>query len=181
MQTIIYFHGYNSSSRSRKAQELKQYFDVFAPDIPIDPVSASTVLFDFCSNVLKTHQSIVFVGTSLGGYWAHTMAQQFASSCVLINPSCTPAETLAKYKDCTLNEVQLAGYNPVVVDTNAQKTVILSVNDTVLDYHIAYELFKERQHCKIVLDYQENHRFENVEKIAAEIENLTVLNRNSRV
>jgi predicted esterase YcpF (UPF0227 family) len=45
----------------------------------------------------KPESEDVFVGSSLGGLYAHYLAQEQGSRCVLINPAVYPSEKLASY------------------------------------------------------------------------------------
>jgi len=100
---IIYFHGYGSSQNSDKATRLRQDvdFNVYAFNIDIDPDVAKKHLID-CIDMaliddLEAPEELVFVGTSLGAWWASKMAALYDCKAVLINPSVDPANSLLKY------------------------------------------------------------------------------------
>lgn len=98
---IIYFHGLGSEANCEKTIMLKKAgFDVYAPEIDIDPVIAERRLTSFIINVIAdTHigEPVVFVGTSLGAFWAARMNKHFEAYTVLINPRLRPHESLLKY------------------------------------------------------------------------------------
>lgn len=96
MSTIIYLHGFASKGNSAKSAALVSEFGadaVYAPDLPIDPDDTIKVV----SSIVRSVNSypIIFVGTSLGGFWANYFAQKFDASCVIVNPSVTPEVTMA--------------------------------------------------------------------------------------
>lgn len=71
-----------------------------APTYPTNnPHLAHIYLTHFTENKLKYHKTdIVFVGHSLGGFWARHLAKVFgANSLVLINPTQSPWESLQQY------------------------------------------------------------------------------------
>ena len=66
MKTIVYLHGYGSSSQSGTVAYLVQKmpeYNVIAPDIPIDPKDALPFLREYCA----AHHADVVIGTSMGG------------------------------------------------------------------------------------------------------------------
>jgi len=100
---IVYFHGYGSSKTSEKVSRLKQeaLFNVYSFDIDIDPEVA---LRELNHNIdmaliedLHNPEEVVFVGTSLGGWWASKMAEIYKCKAVIINPSIDPKMSLLKY------------------------------------------------------------------------------------
>lgn len=141
---VIYFHGYGSSSASDKVVALREYFeDVFAPDIPLEWDKAEVYLKDFCSKLLNKHTtSFVFAGTSLGGYWATRMSDYFGVPSVIINPSVTPATTLQSYRNPALTIPELIKYIPLTPENRSPRTVLLAMDDEVLNPQIAAKFFK---------------------------------------
>ncbi len=102
---IVYFHGFGSSPNSAKVDLLRETGEiVVAPRIPLDPNEAVLHLVSFVRKAIKDamdagDRKVVFVGTSLGGYWAALMSELFDATCVLVNPSFSPKESLMKYVD----------------------------------------------------------------------------------
>lgn len=98
---VIYFHGFASSPNGSKVDMLREAgFTVFAPEIDIDPDVAEPRLVSFIRGVISAAaigEQIVFVGTSLGGFWAARMGELFDGEVVLINPAMHPEESLKKY------------------------------------------------------------------------------------
>lgn len=69
MKTIVYLHGYASSSQSGTAKYLAKKMkecNVIAPDIPIDPVEALPFIKNYCA---QNHADLI-IGTSMGGMYA---------------------------------------------------------------------------------------------------------------
>ena len=82
---ILYLHGYGSSGQSNTVDYLKKslpdYYQVTAPDIPVDPVEALPFLYDLCE---KEHFDII-IGTSMGAMYAQQLPADFVRICV--NPA----------------------------------------------------------------------------------------------
>ena len=69
MNTIVYLHGYGSSSQSSTVKYLAKKmpdFNVIAPDTPIDPKEALPFLKNYCAS----HKANLIIGTSMGGMYA---------------------------------------------------------------------------------------------------------------
>ena len=82
---ILYLHGFGSSGQSSTVEYLKKslpdYYDITAPNIPVDPAEALPFLRELCE---KEHFSII-IGTSMGGMYAQQLPADFVRICV--NPA----------------------------------------------------------------------------------------------
>ncbi len=91
MKTIVYFHGYGSSSQSNSAICLAKNmpeFNVIAPDIPVDPAEALPFLKNYCAE----NKANLIIGTSMGGMYAMQMTD-YPRICV------NPALHMSQLKD----------------------------------------------------------------------------------
>lgn len=82
-KTIVYFHGYGSSSQSSTVSYLVKKmpeFTVIAPDIPVDPQEALPFLKDYCA----AHHADLIIGTSMGGMYA---MQMYGFTRLCVNPA----------------------------------------------------------------------------------------------
>ncbi len=102
MLTLLYAHGFRSSSQSRKARELADYLAAHAPgitlltpDLSFDPAIAIEQLDGLCRQYAP--EELTIVGSSLGGFYALVLAERFGCRAALLNPSLRPYETLAKH------------------------------------------------------------------------------------
>lgn len=92
MPTIIYLHGFASVGQGAKSDALAAVYGkehVHAPDLPVNPTEVKQIVGDIVRNI--TDFPLVFVGTSLGGFWANHFAQLYDAPCVIVNPSTTPS------------------------------------------------------------------------------------------
>lgn len=79
---ILFIHGLASSGAYKMASTLRILFkeaEVIAPDVPIEPHEALSLLQGIC----KDEQPDLIVGHSLGGYWAQKLRGYRK---VLVNP-----------------------------------------------------------------------------------------------
>ncbi len=102
---VIYFHGYGSTPESSKVdmlrEELSSDYSVHAFPIDIDPDKAHLELTEQIDNLLledmHSDDKVLFVGTSLGGWWASKLGVLYGISAIVINPPEKPSESLSKY------------------------------------------------------------------------------------
>ena len=103
--SIVYFHGYGSSPNSDKVAALraglKDRAKVYAYPADIDPEIAKAELTREIDSMLAGHRnaatqdSVIFIGTSLGGWWASELGESYGIPAIVINPSCNPTSSLA--------------------------------------------------------------------------------------
>jgi predicted esterase YcpF (UPF0227 family) len=89
---ILYIHGFNSSSLSGKAQQLKAWLDErgrgaeFAcPDLPHRPLEAIAVLESLLAG--QPADGVRLLGSSLGGFYATWLTEKWGVKSALINPA----------------------------------------------------------------------------------------------
>ena len=92
--TILYFHGFKSSSDSGKAQDFRKFVEdqtsqtkILIPDLKDSFQEANKQIEDLIS---ENAPNILFMGSSLGGYYALYFAQLYKTKSVLINPAIPP-------------------------------------------------------------------------------------------
>ena len=100
IQTILYFHGFASSSKSSKAQIIKKHIssnykniNIYTPDLSNDFKEAVQQI----ENLIKQNKNVAFMGCSLGGYYALYFSQLHKSRAILINPAIPPLEGFEIY------------------------------------------------------------------------------------
>jgi uncharacterized protein len=94
----IYLHGFNSAydPEAQKVRELASIGEVTG--ITYDSFGTYQEIFEeISSQVPEDRDDVVFVGTSLGGFWAAEMARHFGTPSVIINPCHDPYSMLRKY------------------------------------------------------------------------------------
>lgn len=190
---ILYIHGFNSSPLSTKALQTKAFLAEFYPNIDFycpqlatnsrDAISQLEALLDDKHHVKPRVKSIAegevntdtriknrwfLLGSSLGGYFADYLAQQYDLPAVLINPAVKPYQLLTEYlgeqTQPYTKEVYFIGASELK-DLKAleQKTflknkplVMLQTGDEVLNYQLAATKY---QHCQLVIQQGGDHSF----------------------
>lgn len=157
---VIYFHGYNSSPNTDKVARLckESSFLTYAFPIHLDPSVAYPELVSKIDDVLMNFHNnenikLVFVGTSLGGWWASKLAKEYGCKSIIINPSSEPANSLRKYD---VPERICTQYEDISFPDNA--TYFFAKNDGLLDHTELIRMLTEQK--KDVRIYKDGgHRF----------------------
>ena len=155
---LIYIHGFNSSSLSGKARELRDWMDgrglggtYVSPDLPDRPAADMARLEEF---IAASDGPAKLIGSSLGGFYATYLAEKHGLKAVLVNPCVNCDEKLAAYvgsmqknwHDGTeyrfseehLAELRALSTRPVHME---RYLLLLETGDAVLDYREAVAAF----------------------------------------
>lgn len=152
--TIIYLHGFQSSSRSQKAQALETFIknhnglahiDCCAPDLPFSPRQTLNRI----QALVSEKQRPVLMGSSMGGFYAAWASQELACPAVLINPAVKAELLFEGLVGQTLENVY-TGEKHAFIDDDL--TLLKSISDAPLNH-------PERIYCFLetgdeVLDYR---------------------------
>ncbi|MBG6070899.1 MULTISPECIES: YqiA/YcfP family alpha/beta fold hydrolase [unclassified Polaromonas] len=99
---LLYLHGFRSSPQSVKAQKMaavmaNRYPTVhwWCPQLPPSPQDAMAMLEKGVADWPAA--SMAVIGSSLGGFYATTVAERHGCKAVLLNPAVDPARDLAHY------------------------------------------------------------------------------------
>jgi predicted esterase YcpF (UPF0227 family) len=183
-KNILYIHGFNSSPLSIKAEQTRKYLannypDVgyFCPRLATTPTEAITQL----SQIIEQGEAgcqWYLIGSSLGGYFATYLADQYQCLAVLVNPAITPYELLHDYIGEQVNpytaEVyqvteahieQLKALEKMAPTIDSQQKnnylVMVQTGDEVLNYQQAVEKY---QHCRLIVQAGGDHSFIDFDK-----------------
>lgn len=103
---ILYLHGFRSSPASFKARLLAQRMQDdgratqwLCPQLPAAPAQAMMEMRALIQSLLQTldRSQLCLIGSSLGGFYATALAEEFACRAVLLNPAVQPARDLAAH------------------------------------------------------------------------------------
>ena len=100
-KSILYFHGFASSSNSNKAKVLKNYIsknyknaEIIIPDLNNNFKLAVSQIHELINSA---KYPIIFMGSSLGGYYASYFSTKLKTKSVLINPAIPPLKDFEMY------------------------------------------------------------------------------------
>ena len=160
MATLLYIHGFNSSSSSLKGRLLQQSIQtqtnniqIVAPDLLFEPAQAIQQLQRIIEHT-KAGVDITLIGSSLGGYYATYLAEKYAIKAVLVNPAVKPYDLLSQHlgvqqniytgETYTLTHThidQLLSLEVEPVTLPARYLLMLQTGDEILDYRQAVEKY----------------------------------------
>ena len=146
---IVYIHGFNSSPASNTYGKLKALFDdAQALEYPSEGMFADNLAL-LCQQAEQIKSAsttpLVFVGSSLGGFYASQVAPLFSANCLLINPAIRPAQSLRKFlgqntyfysgRQWIFTEAICNSYQNFCDQRTApiERLVVIGRNDTTLD------------------------------------------------
>jgi len=181
---LLYLHGFLSSPQSVKAQQtldfIQQYAaieDILIPALEAGPAQAVDQVDRLVAANLD--RNLIFMGSSLGGYYATYLADKHDAPAALINPAVRPFEYWEDYLGDHANyysgEVHTVTRDHIEelrdIDVPALKCpdnfrAYLQTGDATLDYRRAVTKYGAA-HC--VVHEGGNHSFEN---FAAELPNM---------
>ena len=174
---IIYLHGFQSSSASQKAQQLRHYLQqgfaaqalnqaiqLYCPDLNQPPRQGLSSLRQYIAQAI-TQNKVALIGSSLGGFYAHILAAEFDLAAVLINPAMQPWHLFARLfgvaqlpyqvtANWTLDATQLEHLAQMaqIQHANPQKIlVLLQTGDEVLDYAEAERYYRQAHQAAVMI------------------------------
>lgn len=172
--SLLYIHGFNSSSESRKARMLRQVFEragaasrLHVPTLPTEPIQAMAKL----EATIAGAGPVALVGSSLGGFYATWLAEHHDLRAVLINPALQPGMLLNKYTGVHLgwhNEnpyqfddewlPQLQYYEVPEVSKPEQLLLLTQTGDETLDWTLGWEYYAD---CHLYRGLGGSHGFDD--------------------
>jgi len=160
--SIVYLHGFRSSSQGIKATALRAALGVlppharpplWVPDLPHRPAAAIACVVQHVE-ASGDAADTTFVGSSLGGYYATHLAERHGARAVLINPAIRPYDDLKPYRGTQVNmysgesfEVSDAHFDELAklevarITRPARYLLLVETGDEVLDYRQAVAFY----------------------------------------
>ena len=174
MSMLLYLHGFNSSPQSKKALETGRWMKLNTPDIKF----CCPQLSPYASDAMNTLKALVeaylpdpvyLVGSSMGGFFATCLVEQYNLPAVLINPAVNPSSGLHSWLGENRNFItgerwffevqhieQYRDLNPQQIKCQKNYKILLQTGDEVLDYRHAQERYKG---CAIETEVGGDHSF----------------------
>lgn len=180
MNKILYLHGFNSSPESHKAKVLHEYMKrsglsdrIDIPEIPPVPADAIELLQHHAEEIIKRYD-LSLAGSSLGGFYATWLAEQYNCPAVLINPAVKPHELLKKYlgentnyytaESWVLDDMHIEQFRELYIDKISKPhryLLMLQTGDDILDYREALEKYAD---CPSIVEQDGSHEFSEFER-----------------
>ncbi|EGG99283.1 Putative esterase2C [gamma proteobacterium IMCC2047] len=177
---LIYLHGFNSSPDSFKARFLGEYLSqrgaekrYLVPALSYQPAEALASVRQLIEKHAATAE-ITLIGSSLGGYYATNLAEQYGLRAVLINPAVYPYRLLKDYLGINRNYhtgeeyemrpeymQQLLDIEVPYISEPQRFLVLLQTADETLDYREAAEKYANAQLC---IEQGGSHGFDDFEQ-----------------
>ena len=183
---LLYLHGFNSSPQSHKAMATGAWLSEHHPEQAflcpfLSPYPEQAIVtLEEISGQHRSETALV-MGSSMGGFYATWLAQQWGCKAVLINPAVRPWQgreyLLGAQKNFHTGEEYLFEQHHIdsfsrwEVDTLARPDnfwVLLQTGDEVLDYTRAEEKYKD---CRVTIESGGDHSFQGYERFLPEIYN----------
>lgn len=181
---ILYLHGFNSSPKSEKANETLAYFQknhpeltVIVPQLSVFPLDAIAQIKQIIEENQRRLKGVI--GSSLGGYLATWVAEQYAIKAVLINPAVRPFELLEGLLGEQTNPYtgqnyllkaehmsQIKSVDTPMVHYPERIWLLAQMGDEVLDYREAEAKYSQ---CKQTIETGGDHRFVGYDKYLPDI------------
>ena len=177
---LIYIHGFLSSPQSIKAQQTRQYIDrlqlsveLLIPGLSNYPMQAYQQLQAVVEEARAKDpaRQIALMGSSLGGFMATALAEEYCLKALVINPAVKPYQIISTvlgenknpYTNETffLNQGHIEELHRLEVARLArpeQIKVLLQTGDEILDYRKAVSYY---QTCLQVVEAGGDHSFQN--------------------
>jgi len=176
---LLYLHGFNSSPQSKKAIQTQQWLQENAPQIkfccPQLPPYASQVM-DILRPLIENSlsQPVYLVGSSMGGFFATCLAEQYDLRAVLINPAVSPGRGLHSWLGENRNYItgerwifepqhidEYLDLDPPQIQRQENYKLLLQTGDQVLDYRKAQRRY---QGCYMITEEHGDHSFINYQR-----------------
>lgn len=179
MPTLLYLHGFNSSSQSKKALQTQHWLAVNAPEVEFvcpDLPPFADQAFAIIESVVKAckDKKMVVIGSSMGGFYATCLIERYNMPGVLINPAVSPARGLNSWigenKNYITGEkwvfekrhvIEFEMLDPLVIRQSKNYMVLLQTADEILDYRDAQTRY---QGARLVIEEGGDHSFMHYEQ-----------------
>lgn len=179
---IVYLHGFNSSPASGKARQLGDHLaglgrqaDYLCPALPNSPREAVAAV----EAELAGRDDVTLVGSSLGGFYATSLAERHGWKAVLVNPAVHahhllgaalgPQKNWHTGETWVLTEAylaELAALDVPAITRPERYLLLVQTGDAVLDYREAVAYYAG---CRQIVEPGGDHGFVGFERHFATI------------
>lgn len=177
---IFVIPGFSSHNPNRKFDVLKKYLPtcqiVGLTYTSNDPHIIANSFHTSVKNAIKYYddEDIVFLGTSLGGFWSIWLSEIFNSKRIIINPALDPQSSLTNHiglnKNCYTNDIMsltnqnVFDYNDYYDKSNLPTLILLDEGDELFDSNQAIHHFARFDNSQIRMFIGGNHAFQHLKE-----------------
>ena len=156
---LLYLHGFRSSPLSVKAQKMRAAVkqrhptvNWWCPQLPPSPRAAMALIMNGIASWTQDagFEHMAVVGSSLGGFYATTVAERLGCQAVLLNPAVDPARDLSRHigeQTSWQNPAESFFFEPAFIDELRALTTgalqaprnylaVIAKGDEILDWQI---------------------------------------------
>ena len=165
-KNIFYFHGFASSADSTKALVFQNFIKKRFPNVQLhvpnidNSIEKSFVQLEDLVNKNSTNK--LFMGSSLGGFYASYFAEKYNSKAVLINPASNPYRGMEMYLGKNINYSTneefylskedlkvLEEKNVSSINNPSNYLVLVETGDEVIPFKYTLEFYKGCNFCVV--------------------------------
>lgn len=176
---LMYIHGFNSSPMAPKGQIIQRWlrhrpYRLYLPNVACPPLEAMTKLIRLTEQAQKAGESLRFIGSSLGGFFATYLCEMFDGHAVLINPAVRPDKLWHRFLGRHYNPytgqylhvtsahaAALKQFEVHTLQRPQNMMVLLKQGDEVLDYQWAVQKYSQSQ---LLIEEGGDHTFHDFER-----------------
>ncbi len=181
---LLYLHGFLSDEQSAKGQFVKAKMAEDLPGMQVHTITYPIGLPDVSVGYIKNYVELklladeegvdwLVMGSSMGGFYAQFIAQEYGVPYIMINPALDPVSVLSEYQGThqhprtkesfTIDERYLSQLEQYIVESADPMDALLLLDrgDEVIDYQHALSLYQDR--CKTVVFERGDHAFQHME------------------
>ena len=166
---LFVFHGFGSAMPNGAYNKLynafAEHFSIIGFNYDYFDLDGNDAAIERVWEGLLKNRNVIFVGTSLGGFWANHYAEKYGvKRVVLVNPVVKPAKQLRQFigkyraekrgKDILVTEEKVSRYASRTSPPTAgiERLIFLSRDDQVLDYQLSENAYSGANNTVIVFD-----------------------------
>ncbi|MEM7464516.1 MAG: YqiA/YcfP family alpha/beta fold hydrolase [Pseudomonadota bacterium] len=171
---ILIFHGFKSampnSAYKRIYKAFKDDYSIVGFNYDYFDIEANDAAFEQAWSKVLEGKNVIAAGTSLGGFWANYFTGKFGiEKLLIINPVVDPVSQLQQFigrhyvekrkEDMVVTAEDIENYRDLEVPTSdgTRRLVILTRDDKILDFQLAFDEYSNSESNKVVVFDQGGH------------------------
>ena len=171
---IYYCHGFASHFDANKDKVRALSAAAIVDGNTVDYTLRPHKVFESFQQSMSARRNYLFVGTSMGGYFAAWLGTELGFPYVSINPAVSPSHSLRKHigegathygTRFTLREETVEAYNTLPFRMDGQGLVALDMGDKVIDPQGTLQIVGDT--LPVVTFPGGSHRFDHMHKLTA--------------